>query len=572
MPDQCCCLSGLILVAIPVAGEVFGLGSAGVGAKQLLLAASGVLLTGWGLVWVLPISQASVVRTSVAVWPLRSIHVVGGLYTAGLVLYTVLAWGMVTLVPTNQRGSTGTGVFCESGPTVGFCWPWCVIFFGRAQFLGPARSVVGCLLSTCFFLSCLWLFILLLLANRQSSLHPGVPKAIFRWTAVFAAILVVAPPVLVQDFWASVAIGRLVQAGQNPYYVPLTAELVSGMPLDYLKENFVYGPFMAVFSTVITFLVRDDGILAGFIFKLLLAGAWLGTVRLVWVLLRYHSIWRQSVALIVAGWMPLSIMQSVGDGHNDILMIFFIVLWLYTLKRSTSVVSSLALAASVMVKYVSAPLFVLDLLYHRVSRRQSWSAYVPRAVAALLFISVLLALFYRSPEFFSAVRVTQNWHFYRPVDALSALELLTGVGLGFLRLAVRVFFLTLALWSTVRYVQRPSQERFWAAVTAFMAAILFALSAHLWPWYVLWVLVPSALVPGTRLARWAIGLALVAPFLLLPWTILPTLDSILIFELPALLFYLFALLWLMLMPRYWLPPADSNGSSGQEAAPAGARQ
>jgi hypothetical protein len=76
-----------------------------------------------------------------------------------------------------------------------------------------------------------------------------------------------------------------------------------------------------------------------------------------------------------------------------------------------------------------------------------------------------------------------------------------------------------------------------------MSTLLFSVTAHIWPWYLLWVLGAAALLPAAGLARWAIGVALAMPFVMLMWLVFPEKSSTVMFHIPVLLLYLFAAVW-----------------------------
>ena len=114
------------------------------------------------------------------------------------------------------------------------------------------------------------------------------------------------------------------------------------------------------------------------------------------------------------------------------------------------------------------------------------------------------------------------------------------LALGPLAWALRALFPVLAVWRLVAAVRETSAENLAKAMLAIMAAILFSVSAHVWPWYVMWILIPAALVPTWWLARFAIGVAFMAPFMSGSWWIAPFEDH---FGGTAFALYLGALVW-----------------------------
>ena len=87
---------------------------------------------------------------------------------------------------------------------------------------------------------------------------------------------------------------------------------------------------------------------------------------------------RRSLALAIAGWLPLGVLQTVAEGHNDVFLVMPVLLWLALLiGRNAS--SPLALGASVLSKYATAPLFLADAIH--ALRQERLSCRLTRASA-----------------------------------------------------------------------------------------------------------------------------------------------------------------------------------------------
>ena len=403
-------------------------------------------------------------------------------------------------------------------------------------------------------------FVILLgfLARYRLQLEQLVADALYRWAVVFAVVLAFALPVLVQDFWLSAGWGRLVAQGVNPYYVNLDSGVTAGLPLDYLGLLMTYGPLWAIVSGIVMKVAGGSAVVAGALFKLVLALAWIGSLTMVRRLLRTRSAADQCVGMAIAGWLPLGVMQIVGEGHNDGGMVFLILLWLVLIERGRTLASTGALTASVLIKYLSAPLFLLDLLHLVRSRGGRWIGYWPHAAVAASMTVAALAVFFRSPEFFASTAHMADWHFFTPRDAVVAVGRLAGIepSLGSLggilvvalALGVQGLFLVVLALGLLRYIRDPGVETFRYAVLAVTGGLLFGVVGHVWPWFLAWGLLVAALHPAARLTRWMTGVALAIPFPLLYWVVYPGPDQFTIVTPPL---YLFAVGWFVLTPRRW---------------------
>jgi alpha-1,6-mannosyltransferase len=378
----------------------------------------------------------------------------------------------------------------------------------------------------------------------------------------------------VPDFWWYVAWGRVVVGGVNPYYTPMTTEMIGDLPLnapgrDSGLSRFAYGPIWALVSGGAMWLAGGNGILAGALIKLLLAVVWLGSLRLIWLMLSERSSWRQCVGIAIVGWLPVSVLHSVADGHNDVLVLFLVLLWLYCLQRRSPIAGSLALAGSALVKYVTAPLFILDVLYLKLSAKRRLMEYLPQALAAATLAIIALGAFVRSTDAFSATLGMQSWKFFTPQHAVFELERLLKIK-PTLFWFVPVVFPLLAVYFVARYLRRPGLDAFWKATLAVMCGVLFGIG-HNWPWFLIWVLGPAALVAGSALTRWVVGVALAAPFAMLVLVLhrgLPP-SSFDPWGHTGLGLYAFAVFWFALAPRrLWADPGPvrSEPSMAEQAA------
>lgn len=502
---------------------------------------------------------------------IRIERLIRGLGLISLVCFlarAILSYGMVQIAPLGHAEPNEAEAFSLLVQKVSFLGGGIQTFLLGQSIL---RNQAVFVLANCLPLliaSGVFLVVLAILARNRDCLPETTPRLLFRWAILFGAASFLTTPVLVQDFWLSVAWGRMVVAGSNPYYLDLTAEFTRGIPLDFLHQRMTYGPLWALVSAALSGLAGGNGVVAAVFFKLVLLGAWIGALRLIWQMLAKYSLWHQCVGIAIFGWLPLGVVETVGDGHNDIVMVFFMLLWLFSLQRGGTVWGSLALAASALIKYTTAPLFLLDFLHSRYSQKQSLLKYAPRIIAAGAITLIVVGLFYRSSDFFSATSKMRDWHFLSPREAINSFLKLLGVPTT-IRLVLIwtlfILFFSTAVYFIVRFVQKSTEQRFWYAVTAVMATILFCIVGHVWSWFLIWVLATAALVPGSALARWILGVALFAPFAAFLVFGCPNTSSFVRRDLTPMFLYAFSLGWFLLAPPKWFPAVEEDA----ETAPVG---
>ncbi len=360
------------------------------------------------------------------------------------------------------------------------------------------------------------LLLVLMLPRWERALDAGIATLLLRWSVVFAVVTLFAFPVFTQDFWLSMAWGRMAAAGTNPYHVLFGEEELSGLPLDHFPMVMSYGPAWAILSGVIMLVSGKSVLAATILFKLVLLGTWLGSLFLVPRLTENRPVLDQCLAIAIFGWMPVGVLQTVAEGHNDIAMVWLAMLWLALLLKGRWM-APVALVASALCKYVTGPLFLVDAIVAWRMHKLPWRQLILRLIAPGLLGLAVFAVFFRSLEFFDGARVISEWHFLQPRDAIAALENTFHISLFPAAHVVRAAFAVLVAYCFVALYKQPTPETIVKAALALMSAISFVGIAHLWSWYLVWTIALAALLPTWWLSRFVVGVSILAPFTLAFW-------------------------------------------------------
>jgi alpha-1,6-mannosyltransferase len=415
------------------------------------------------------------------------------------------------------------------------------------------------------------LTLLVMLSRAREDVDAGILPLLFKWSLAFAGVSVLAFPVFAQDFWLSAAWGRMIASGVNPYYNAFTPESLAGLPLDHFPMMMSYGPLWGLMSAGLMLLAGGSIVMAGLLFKVLLAAAWIGTLWLVGKVIDPARVKERALGLCMFGWLPLGVTQSLMEGHNDIAMMVFAALWIFLLVKGRTG-APIALAASMLCKYVSAPLFLIDLVWALRQERKTLLRYALRmAVPAVLGLATF-ALFYRSPQFFDGLVAIGGWRFLQPRDAVLGVEMLLGVPMTALTVLALGFFPAVALYQLVQLWKAPDADRLLMASGALIAALLFVGIKHVWPWYLIWALTLAAMKPSWWLSRMIVGIAAVAPFTLASWWIDDLFEAHR--EVAALAMYGSGLVWMWLMSpvrtRQAVPDVQEPLAASTETVSSGA--
>jgi alpha-1,6-mannosyltransferase len=505
------------------------------------------------------------------------INVLGATNTLSGVAYVTLSFGLAPAAWFGAGDQQVKDVYAALAQKVGG-GPLVAEYLGGGVLADRAGFVLA-YTAPLLLTSGVFVTLLLLLAHRASQLDLSLPRLLFKWAAAWAVLYALAAPVLAPDFWWYLAWGRLIAAGSNPYQVALRPEFSVGLPVnaavpldDVGLAQFAYGPIWAITAAGVTAVSGGHGVFAALLLKLCMAAAWIAGLALVGRLLRRESAWRQCAGISLLGWLPLGLFHGLADGHNDVLVPLFVLLWLHGMEQRRQTRATLALAASVLIKYVTAPLFVLDLVQARAWKATRLRAYAPPALAAAGLAAFAFAPFLRSPHVFDAVLEMGHWSFFTPRDAVSMLEWMLGMR-HVLSPVIPLVFPLIAVSSLVAYLRRPDQAGRRKAVLALLCGVVFG-AGHMWPWFLLWVLAPAAVMPTSRLTRWVLGVALAAPFAMLPVVVsrgAPALP-IDLWAASAVAMYVFALVWFVLAPSSWFGNLTSLRPESSGALSAHRRQ
>lgn len=408
------------------------------------------------------------------------------------------------------------------------------------------------------------LVLVLMLYRREHTLDANIARLLLRWSVAFALVSVLAFPLFTQDFWLSMAWGRMAAEGTNPYHNLFTEETLVGLPLDHFPLVMSYGPGWAILSAAIMAVTGKSVLAAAILFKAVLLAAWLGSLVLIDRMTAPRSALDRCLAITVAGWMPLGMLQTVAEGHNDMVMVWLALVWLALLLQR-SWLAPVALVGSALSKYVTAPLFIVDTIVAWRMHGLSWRQLALRLVAPGLLGLAIFGAFYRSPAFFDGTRVISEWQFMQPRHALEAIEDTFGISLFPAEQIIAAGFALVAVYWLVELVKKTTSDNIIKASLAIMAAISFVGIAHLWPWYLVWTIALAALLPRWWLSRFVIGVSILGPFSLSFWWVEPIKDLL---EWASLAVYVVAVLWCFLTLQPVIAPASVHRASSAAPVPA----
>jgi alpha-1,6-mannosyltransferase len=327
---------------------------------------------------------------------------------------------------------------------------------------------------------------------------------------LFAVILAFMYPPLAVDFVHTVSDARTFWIhGDNPLVTPPVAhsfpivQTYGGQPAPYGPLSFLLFFPIALFG--------DEVEAALHVMKLYVSLYYLGSALLIYVIAKRLTPGREVFALALYAWNPFIVLRVAGNGHNDVIMFFFVLLALWLLINGQWRYALPALAASVLVKYASliaVPPFVLAAFLLAEDRLVFWREGAIGAGLAGLVVLVTLGPFWEGVDTFDYVRDQQDLFVTStPILVSRMLSAIPGVAISSAH--------DVARWSgTIAFLAVYGGLMGWLwrerggylALVGCLAGAMLALNllALTWfrPWYLLWPLTLLPLLPG----RWPVAL------------------------------------------------------------------
>jgi hypothetical protein len=326
------------------------------------------------------------------------------------------------------------------------------------------------------------------------------------WTAVLGggaisgAVLLFLYPFGAADLFDNIMHGRILGVyGANPF---------AQIPADFASDPFyryvgwrrfpsAYGPLWELLAAA-TARLAGDGIVASALAFKALGGAFLaGSVAVVAWLLRRVAPERALSGTLLLAWNPLVLFETLGQGHNDVAMVFWVLACAGCLALGRRTLAVLALVVGALVKFVPVlllPAAGLVALRGLAGTRARVQFVAVTACLALILVTVAYVPFWTGIETLGLENRGQLFTSSLPATARAVLEPSMGrqrasEAVGAIAAALTAAF---ALWRGASAGRRPSWRSF--AQAAFATLIFYLLVTCLWfqQWYAIW---PLALVP-----------------------------------------------------------------------------
>jgi len=313
---------------------------------------------------------------------------------------------------------------------------------------------------------------------------------------IFGAVLLFMAPFDAVDIYDNISHGRIVGIyGANPY-----RQLIADYPHDpfykyprWKTSPSAYGPLWEMLAGL-TARVAGNGIVKNVLgFKFLPGIFHLASVGIVLLILRRTMPEQMLAGVFLLGWNPVVLYETWGNGHNDIAMVFWILLaaWWIIQKRHT--LATLSLVMGVLIKFIPLLLVPAALLigwYDLQTIRGRLAFLAKTAIASILLIAAAYYPFWNGFASFSIARRMQLFTTSIPSVIMRLLEPTLGFSKSaqLASLGALVILAVFILIQSIRMIKQESTRNFPRAAFTILAFYLMVTCLWFQQWYGVWLI------------------------------------------------------------------------------------
>jgi len=345
------------------------------------------------------------------------------------------------------------------------------------------------------------LFIAFALAWREGGRAPDeyALRLVLGFGALFAVTLTFVYPITATDLYSYIAQSQVwVHYHHNPIFTPpaqFAHDPLMALSDGYQRYGSPYGP-LGLMVDAIPSVLFGNRLLANLLtLKLMFSAMALGSA---YVAYRVMRVVRPSLAVgaaLLIAWNPLVLLEVSVNGHNDIAMLLLTLVALLAVTRNRLLLAPVLLALASMVKYASALLWPLLVLYGLRRQRSLEDRLIYAASAVAWSFAVIVVLYFPFWEGRPTLSnlLTQNQRHVNSFSSVLSSVLPGSFSLDQATIAGWVLFLALysyLFWSCSVDLPHLLQGCF-LALFGFLALAATNVEA----WYLLWPAIVAATVP-----------------------------------------------------------------------------
>ncbi|MCK5269044.1 MAG: hypothetical protein KAR07_12765 [Spirochaetes bacterium] len=180
-------------------------------------------------------------------------------------------------------------------------------------------------------------------------------------------------------------------------------QLINLIQKKSINESLVYGPLWLIISAFPTILANGTVFFGVLFFKLLAILFNIGTCFFVFKIIKQIKPDYKYLGTMLYAFNPLILFEVANNGHNDIAMMFFVILSIFVWLKKKYYLSLILLICAVLIKLVSIlllPIFILITLNEIVGLNKKIKFFIN---SAIIFCAIAALIYGAIPDMFSGI-------------------------------------------------------------------------------------------------------------------------------------------------------------------------
>ena len=192
-------------------------------------------------------------------------------------------------------------------------------------------------------------------------------KSMYIYIVVIAALFLIIIPITSYDVYSYIGNGWVdFKYSENPYYTSVQQvwdkngpdQMLGKVARCWRNEPVIYGPAWSIICKTLTSLSFGNITAALYIFKFATLIIFVGSLFLI------YKITKKKIFVAMFGLNPYILFEFLSNVHNDIFLVFFVLLSIYFIKNRKNVILSVAcVAIATAIKYLSILLLPFIIIY-----------------------------------------------------------------------------------------------------------------------------------------------------------------------------------------------------------------
>ncbi len=341
-------------------------------------------------------------------------------------------------------------------------------------------------------------FIVYLKLIKNSDKFLNVKSLLFTVFLVSLIFLICLPNTSTDVFYY-MGTGRVLsEYNQNPYYHTVK-EVLETNPNDTILKNsgiwsdsvVVYGPLWVVITFLLNKLSFGSINILLYLFKF--SNLFIHLLNCLII----YKLTKKKKFVVIYGFNPLILLEFLVNVHNDIYMIFFVLLALYFLKNKNNLILSLImLMCSVLIKHLTILLVPIFILYKFQNQKWFKRIYflVLYGIAVFFILLGIYLLFFKNVFCIFDILLNQQEKLkdsvYLLIDSffgIDASRIIYSIAIvAWVYLYIHIFTKLLLLKNTFRDTMK--------SIYILYLTFIFGILTNLTSWYLAWLFIPFAYI------------------------------------------------------------------------------